>query len=176
MIPHMLQNLEDSSYNSLILEMKICGRQLSTNLFVREVRRKYWTALFISPKFTGNMTSNLSSRYHGQVAELTNYDFSEYNIRTIQVEMGRNLIKGIEDCIIELFDRLSHQYAYSDELQNNIHYYNGWKTNKAWSSTKKSSCLKRSVYVFPNRICECLKCINNNLIILFLIRCQGDFL
>lgn len=137
MIPHMMQGLNDSSYNSPILEMKICDRQLSTNLFVREVRRKYWTALFSSPKFTGNMTSNLSSRYHSQVAELTNYDFSEYNIRTIQDEMSKNLVKGIEDCIIELFDKLSHQYAYSDELQNNIHYYNGWKTNKAWYINKK---------------------------------------
>lgn len=116
MIPHMLQDLEDSSYNSPILEMKICNKQLSTNMFVREVRRKYWTALFSNSRFTGNMTSNLADRYRNQVAELTNYNFSEYNIRTIQVEMSKNLVKGIEDCIIELFDKLSHQYAYSDEL------------------------------------------------------------
>ena len=32
---------------------------------------------------------------------------------------------------------ISHQYAYSDELSNNIHYYNGWKTNKAWYINKK---------------------------------------
>ncbi len=137
MSPYILQDLKDSSYNQPILTMKVHDKPLSTNTFVREVRRKYWTALFNNPKFTGEMTSNLSSKYHSQVAELVNYDFSEYNIGTIQIEMSNNLIKGIEDCIIELFDKLSHQYAYSDELQNNIHYYNGWKTNKAWYINKK---------------------------------------
>lgn len=137
MVPHILQDLKDSSYNEPILEMKIHNKQLSTNAFVKEVRRKYWTALFNNPKFTGTMTSNLANKYYNQVAELTNYDFSEYNIRTIQIEMSKNLIRGIEDCIIELFDKLSHQYAYNDELKNNIHYYNGWKTNKAWYVNKK---------------------------------------
>lgn len=137
MVPHILQDLKDSSYNKPILEMKIRDRELSTNALVKEVRRKYWTALFSNPKFTGKMTSNLANKYHNQVAELTNYDFSEYNIRTIQIEMSKNLVRGIEDCIIELFDKLSYQYAYSDELSNNIHYYNGWKTNKAWYINKK---------------------------------------
>ena len=83
------------------------------------------------------MTSNLVNTYHTQVAELTKYDFSEYNIRTIQIEMSKNLISGIENCIIELFDKLSYEHAYSDEYKKNIHYYNGWKTNKAWYINKK---------------------------------------
>lgn len=137
MAPHILQDLKDSTYNKPILEMQICDKELSTNAFVKEVRRKYWTALFSNSKFTGKMTSNLADKYYKQVAELTNYDFSEYNIRTIQIEMSKNLVRGIEDCIIELFDKLSYQYAYSDELSKNIHYYNGWKTNKAWYINKK---------------------------------------
>jgi len=51
--------------------------------------------------------------------------------------MSKNLIRGIEDCIVELFDKLSYQYSYSDELSSNIHYYNGWKTNKCWYINKK---------------------------------------
>lgn len=137
MVPHLLQDFKDNSYNTSILQMTINNKQLSTNAFVKEVRKKYWNALFANPKFTGNMTSNLFNKYHDQVYELANYDFSEYNIRTIQIEMSKNLVQGIEDCIIELFDKLSHQYAYSDELSNNIHYYNGWKTNKAWYINKK---------------------------------------
>jgi len=137
MVPHILQELKDSFYNKPILEMKIRDREFSTNVFVEEVRRKYWTALFNNPKFTGEMTSNLANKYYNQVAELTKYDFSEYNIRTIQIEMSKNLVKGIEDCIIELFDKLSYQYAYIKELSNNIHYYNGWKTNKTWYINKK---------------------------------------
>ena len=29
--------------------------------------------------------------------------------------MSKNLVRGIEDCIIELFDKLSYQYSYGDE-------------------------------------------------------------
>lgn len=138
MCPHIMNDIrENISYNSPILQMKVNGKDLSTNRFVREVRKKYWSALFKNPKFTGNMTSNLIEEYNRKVHELANYDFSVYNIKCIQVEMSKHLIKGIEDCIIKLFDDLSFQYSYNDELSNNIHYYNGWKTNKAWFINKK---------------------------------------
>lgn len=137
MAPHIAKDLREGHDSSPILEMKIRDRELSTNAFVREVRAKYWNALFSNPKFTGQMTSNLRGQYFEKVHELKDYDFSTYNIRTIQIEMSKSLIKGIEDCIVELFDELSYQYAYSDELQNNIHYYNGWKTNKSWYINKK---------------------------------------
>lgn len=139
MCPHILDDLrEDNAYKHPILTMKVKDRgELSANAFVKEVRKKYWNALFRNPKFTGKMTSNLLSQYHSKVSELADYDFSYYNIKCIQLEMSQSLIKGIEDCIVELFDKLSYQYAYCDELKNNIHYYNGWKTNKAWYINKK---------------------------------------
>lgn len=51
--------------------------------------------------------------------------------------MQEKVGKGIEDTIMELFDELSHKYYYYDETSNNIHYYNGWKTNKSWIINKK---------------------------------------
>lgn len=137
MAPHILCNLRDTTYNPPILELTMGKNDLSTNGFVRAVRAKYWTALFENPKFTGKMTSNLQRRYHERIEELKKYDFSLFNIKMIQEEISRNLIQGIEECIIDLFDKLSHQYSYSDELKNNIHYYNGWKTNKSWYINKK---------------------------------------
>ena len=137
MVPHILTNLRDTSYNQPILKMDMQGKFLSTNAYVKAVRAKYWSALFENPKFTGKMTSNLLREYHDRINELREYDFSLYNIRTIQEEMSKNLIRGIEDCIIALFDKLSYQHSYSDELKNNIHYYDGWKTNKSWYINKK---------------------------------------
>lgn len=137
LVPRMLNSLRDNKYSQPILTMKIGNKDLSVNRYIRCVREKYWDALFKNPKFTGTMTSNLSSQYCEQVKELRNYDFSVYNIKCLQLEMSKNLVRGIEDCIIELFDKLSHQHAYDDELKNNIHYYNGWKTNKCWYINKK---------------------------------------
>jgi hypothetical protein len=72
-----------------------------------------------------------------RIAELAEYDFSEYNILTIKEEMGKHIIKGIEEAIIDLFDEFSHKHHWYDETSNNIHYYNGWKTNKSWIINKK---------------------------------------
>ena len=83
------------------------------------------------------MTSSLLDEYRKKVDALADYDFSLYNIYTIQLEMSKNLTKGIEDCIIGLFDELSYQYSYTNEFSKNIHYYNGWKTNKCWIINKK---------------------------------------
>ena len=83
------------------------------------------------------MTSNLRKAYREKVNELADYDFSYYNVKSIQEQMARNLVRGVEECIVKLFDELSYQYAYSDELSKNIHYYNGWKTNKAWIINRK---------------------------------------
>lgn len=125
MCPYILESLLDDTYNEPILTMKINGKALSVNAYLKCVRRKYWNALFANRRFTGRMTTNLIEKYSGQVEKLSDYDFSYYNIKCIQEEMTHNLIKGIEDCIIELFDKLSHQYSYSDEFSQNIHYYNG---------------------------------------------------
>jgi len=138
MCPYMLNDLRESvKYKNPILQLKVGDKDLSTNYYVKRVREKYWNALFRHREFTKHMTSNLSSKYMSEVEKLCEYDFSFYNINCIQLEMSQNLIRGIEDCIVALFDKLSYQYSYSDELSSNIHYYNGWKTNKAWFINKK---------------------------------------
>lgn len=105
---------------------------LTINGYIRQVRMKYWRALFDNPTFTDKLTGNLVDLYRSKVAELADYDFSYYNICEIQIDMIQNMINGVEDTIVALFDEFSHKHYWYDETSNNIHYYNGWKTNKAW--------------------------------------------
>ena len=125
----------DSKYKNPIITMKIGNSDISINQYVKAVRRKYWSALFQNPKFTKGMTSEMRSGYMSEVSRLENYDFNRYNIRTIQVEMSKHMAKGIEKCIVDLFDELS--YRYSMGCEKNIHYFNGWKTNQAWIINRK---------------------------------------
>lgn len=113
------------------------NNKLSINEYIREVRKKYWEALFTNPKFIGQLTNNLQRDFYNRVEELKDYDFSLYNIYQLKSDMQKKVVKGIEDAIIELFDEFSHKHYYYDETSNNIHYYNGWKTNKAWYINKK---------------------------------------
>ena len=126
-----------------ILQMDIIGNRdkynskLSINEYIREVRKKYWKALFENPKFIGQLTNNLQQDFYNKVEEMKDYDFSLYNIYQLKIDMQKKVVKGIEDTIIELFDELSHKYSYWDETSKNIHYYNGWKTNQSWIINKK---------------------------------------
>ena len=47
------------------------------------------------------------------------------------------MIQGVEDTILKLFEDFSHKYHWHPETGNNIHYYNGWKTNQAFKINKK---------------------------------------
>lgn len=111
--------------------------KLSVNGYIREVRKKYWKALFENPKFIGQLTNNLRQDFYNKIDEMKDYDFSLYNIYQLKVDTQKKVIKGIEETIIALFDELSNKYHYYDEMSKNIHYYNGWKTNKSWIINKK---------------------------------------
>ena len=111
--------------------------EFSVNGYIRYVRSKYWEKLFSHPKITGRLTSNLHGEYLSRINKLSEYDFSYWNIKTIQEEMSRRLISGVEATILELFEELSYQHSYDEELKHNIHYYNGWKTNSAWKINRK---------------------------------------
>ena len=136
--PYIMSDVREDRYSVPLLELKTPGEgPMTVNQYVRLVREKYWNAILKDKRFVGNMTSNLLTDYQNQVKKLTDYDFSAFNILAVQEQMSRGLIRGIEECIIAMFDELSYQYAYSDELGSNIHYYNGWCSNKAWYINKK---------------------------------------
>jgi hypothetical protein len=113
------------------------SNNLSINGFIKAVRIKYWTALFNNPQFMGLLTSNLQEMYRNRVSKLSEYDFSYYNILTIKQEMSKNMVIGVEDTILKLFEELSNKYSWFDETSKNIHYYNGWKTNKSYIINKR---------------------------------------
>lgn len=107
------------------------------NSYIKDVRSKYWKALFESDKFMGLFTSNLRNEYLNKVKELCDYDFSVYNIYTIRVQLNKHMLKSMEDTILKLFEEFSHKHSWYNETSGNIHYYNGWKTNKAYKINKK---------------------------------------
>ena len=120
-----------------ILDLRIGRDNATINEYIREIRGKYWSALFDNPKFIGQLTYDLQKAYYNKVEELKDYEFSLHNIYELKIDMSKKVVKGIEDTIISLFDELSSKYSYYDECTNNIHYFNGWRTNKAWIVNKK---------------------------------------
>lgn len=110
---------------------------INQNGFVELMRKKYWELLFNNPKFTAKLTSNLKDKYRGMVGKMGAYDFSLFNIQQIMVEMNAEMSQGVQDAIVALFDRMTSQHTYYPECIKNIHYFDGWKTNKAHKINEK---------------------------------------
>lgn len=119
-----------------LLSLKVGNRNTGNNAtmmnaYLFGLRAKYWSNLLRRPELTDKMTSAMQQDYYGKVNSLSEYDFSRYNIETVMQEIAHQLSRGVEDSILDLFDTFSAKHSWYPECANNIHYYNGWATNKA---------------------------------------------
>ena len=141
--PLMISTFDSDDYSkNPILELSLHYKDNDSNCtlensYIKQVRTKYWKALFSNKEFIGLFTSNLRQKYMEKINELRDYDFSLYNIYTIRIELSKEMVKGVEDTIIALFDEFSYQSSWDNKFSKNIHYYSGWKTNSCWKVNKK---------------------------------------
>lgn len=144
MKPYLLESFEASSYN--YPTMTLCvgepgrlsrGSTPSVNAYLRLVRTKYWAALFSNKEFVGKLTSNLREEYMKKVSAMADFDFTLFNIQQIAEQMNAEMGKGIQETIVALFDKLTEEHSWYPECAKNIHYYNGWKTNKVHKINSK---------------------------------------
>ena len=135
--PHIHNSRQE--YSHPIIEMSIGGHTTNSffgseavNDFLTIARGRYWEELFDLPDVRSQMTSDMRKEYSSTISEMRNYEFSEFNIRQVLKKIMGQLQVGVEEAIVKCFDKLSAEHSYHDDVQNeNIHYYNGWKTNKA---------------------------------------------
>ena len=119
-----------------LLSLKVGDRNTGNNVtllnsYLFGLRGKYWGNLLRRPELTSKMTSAMQQDYNSKINSLSEYDFSRYNIETVMREIAHQLSRGVEDSILELFETFSAKHSWYPESANNIHYYNGWATNKA---------------------------------------------
>ena len=128
---------KETSYSDSPFELNMGhNTRASVNDAVKRIRKKYWAALFTSPQFMGQLTSNLRDLLHKRVEELADYEFSKFNILEIMMQMNVQVNDGVEKTIMTLFDDWTRKYHY-DENSKNRHYFDGWKTNDAFAVNKK---------------------------------------
>lgn len=105
------------------------------NKYIRALRDKYWSLLFMSNEMSKLLTNEARERYQYKIREFRDYDFTYSNIKQLQINMSQNLNQNIEKAILSQFDNFT--YKYSLDKETNIHYFNGWKTNDAFMIKSK---------------------------------------
>ena len=133
-----LDNLNRYALNSIsVINLSSNNSDFSINKALKHIRYKYWHYLFKQTKFTSHLTNNLQEHYFNIVNEMENYEFNMFNIKQVLVEMNSQLKEALNDTIMSLFNKMTAEHTYYEACQNNIHYYNGWKSNKAHKIGKK---------------------------------------
>ena len=103
---------------------------------VRKINYKYWKALLYSKELSGLLTNAIQQEYMNNLSKMADYEFNERNILAMKEDLSRNLIQNLEVAIMDVWEEFTHRYSWA-EYSKNIHYYNGWKTNKAYACNKK---------------------------------------
>lgn len=162
--PYILNALpkkdETNSYSSPLIELKIKGESLGSagvnayiDRYLPMVRQKYWSVLVNDPRYTGQFTENILQDLRAKLTELANYDFNRFNIEQLGKDLAMRINKGVEKAILDLFDTFSRGHAWHQECDNgNIHYYTGWKTNKAWRVNKRVIIPLHGISAWSNSI------------------------
>src|SRR5574344_2452531 len=105
------------------------------NRYIRGLRDKYWSLLFMSNEMGKLLTESARRSYMNQLAKFRDYDFSYSNIKQLQIDMMSNLNQNIDEAILKQFDDFT--YKYSLDKETNVHYFNGWRTNDAFMIRSK---------------------------------------
>lgn len=141
--PHISSSFEDN--NTPILSLSVAGNSRfmseSTSLvnqYLDTTRYKYWSTLLTNKKFVGRLTSKLQQEYRERIREFAQYEFSKFNIQQLANDISAHVQQGIMDDIEHLFDELTGEYSWFPECTKNVHYFDGWASNKAHKIDKKS--------------------------------------
>jgi len=107
------------------------------NDFVREIRKDYWNKALKLKEIRDRMTDKKRHEFYDIIEKQCVFDFTENNIRTFISNLIRDYESILSDAVEEIFDKLTHKHHWSGETGKNVHYFNGWKTNKAFKVNKK---------------------------------------
>ena len=141
--PYIMNGTEE--YSRPLLELSVgqhsCDRRCGAsdvNRFLRLARSRYWHELLNLPELRNRMTTDMRSKYEETINQMADYEFSLFNVKEVIQQITGQLTEGVEAAILKCFVKLSNEHTYHNDIQNdNIHYYNGWKTNKAHRVNEK---------------------------------------
>ena len=126
--------LHQNSYDA-VFEIKI-NRGNSRADIVRAINLNYWTHLLYSKELSRLLTSDAQREYSSKLHEMAEFEFNERNILQLKMDLTKNLLENIDAAIMKTWETFTSRFAFTDYSQN-IHYYNGWITNKAYKVNKK---------------------------------------
>lgn len=141
--------------NSSIWQAKT-GQELTrrvqsvVNSTTRKIRVDYWRKTLELPEVKDRLTQKRRKEFEALLRLNESMDFTERNIRQFLLNLIAGYDKTLQDGVEEVFDLLTLRHCYDEKLRTeNIHYFNGWKTNSAYRCGQRVIIPIRASYGNP---------------------------
>lgn len=103
---------------------------------VRAINKNYWTKLLYSEELSRLLTSDARCQYTSRINEMADFEFNERNIAQLKMDLVKNLFENVDAAIMKVWATFTRRFSFNEDSPN-IHYYDGWITNKAFKVNKK---------------------------------------
>lgn len=119
-----------------LFDIKLNSHEQGYSGIVKAINYNYWYRLLHSKELDRLLTSDACRDYSSKLREMQEYEFNERNILQLKADLTKNLFASIDAAIMKVWHNFTDRFALA-EYSKNIHYYNGWKTNKAFKCNRK---------------------------------------
>jgi hypothetical protein len=108
--------------------------QDAVNKLLIDVRACFWRKTLDLKEVRNRLTTKKAAEFEHALADRCYMDFTESNVRTFVLNLMDSYEQTLTDAIVDIFDMFTvrHCYGESGVHEKNVHYFNGWKTNKSF--------------------------------------------
>ena len=119
------------------LTLNFYRAEVDKDTLIRRLRQNYWDLIFKTKDFRKLLTRSAHNELASKMSDLLHYDVSVFNILELRRQLATQFVLSMEESILSIFDKLSHEYSYMPETRKNKLHYDGWKSNSAYKLNKK---------------------------------------
>lgn len=110
------------------------------NDLLAELRITFWRRVLQLDEVRKRLTEKKRKEFEHAMTKQCDMDFTSANIRALVMNLIGGYEQTLSDAVVEIFDKFTVDHWYRDNSHlycENIHYFNGWKTNNAYKVGRK---------------------------------------
>ncbi|HON93885.1 MAG TPA: DUF4942 domain-containing protein [Methanoregulaceae archaeon] len=108
------------------------------NDYIEIVRVDFWEKSLNLEEVRRRLTTDAEKEFVSLLDKRKKMDFTESNLYQFIINLINNYESIVIDAVVKVFDKLTIRHCYSGGVvDENVHYFNGWKTNNAFKVNNK---------------------------------------
>ena len=107
------------------------------NKFAATLRKHHWKDVLDLDEVRKRMTQKKIDEFNHLIDDYSLMDFTEHNIRQFIIGLLGSYEDTMTEAVADVFDLMTTKHSWNSETSKNIHYFDGWTTNKAFFCNKK---------------------------------------